>query len=374
MAFVKFSRGYLSKYESLTTKDADTLYLVYTPDDPDKGQLYLGDRLISSPGISSISLSDLTDISIEGTPTEGMILQYNTSTNPDGGAWEAVPLADVIPDKISIQDSLPSGNDITENTLAVVDDNVYIYNGEDWEQLTDSRLADRLTNLETAVGHSSAEGIPATGLYSELETLRNNTYTKTEVNNLILNASHLRYEIVDDISRIDVTDIESVDNVVFLVAKDSEDNIDGYDEYFVINKKLEKIGSWDVDLSNYVEKDDSHLLSDDDIKKLQGLSLDEHDQTQIQPSQVANLEEFIKAHGKIVKVQPDTFEIVNGELQLKSVPSIDLSGYVKTETFNDTVGNLDDILGGRAASDSTLVQEINKIKESIIWDELNNNI
>jgi hypothetical protein len=35
------------------------------------------------------------------------------------------------------------------------------------------------------------------------------------------------------------------------VPKDNAIN-DGYDEYFVINNSLEKIGSWDVDLRNYV--------------------------------------------------------------------------------------------------------------------------
>ena len=67
MAFVKFSRGLLSNYLGLATKDPDTLYLVYDSTSSETGSLYLGNKLISSVGTSSLSLASLSDVSIEGT-------------------------------------------------------------------------------------------------------------------------------------------------------------------------------------------------------------------------------------------------------------------------------------------------------------------
>jgi len=38
--------------------------------------------------------------------------------------------------------------------------------------------------------------------------------------------------------------------------------------------------------------------------------------------------------------------------------------------FNSTVGNLADLGVNRVSENSSLVDEINKIKESIIWEEM----
>ena len=49
------------------------------------------------------------------------------------------------------------------------------------------------------------------------------------------------------------------------MPKASEDarSDDGYDEYFVTNGALEKIGSWDADLTGYVQDDDNRLLTNE---------------------------------------------------------------------------------------------------------------
>jgi len=46
-AFVKFSRGLISTYNNLISKDPNTLYLVYETKESKNGSLYLGDKLIS---------------------------------------------------------------------------------------------------------------------------------------------------------------------------------------------------------------------------------------------------------------------------------------------------------------------------------------
>ena len=50
---------------------------------------------------------------------------------------------------------------------------------------------------------------------------------------------------------------------------DSDNENDKYDEYLYVNGSLEKVGSWAVDLSQYVKKEaGKSLVSDTEIAKL----------------------------------------------------------------------------------------------------------
>lgn len=380
MAFVKFSRGLLSQYNALATKDPDTLYLVYETRESTEGSLYLGNKLISTVNNNdNISLSNLTDISLPEQLQDGMILYYNASTG--GGQWEAGLISDVISDLPSGGNSIaivPSLDDITspeDQDLAISGDKMFIYSDADdsWHQLTNSELEDRISVLENEVGNpsDSSQGIIASGLYKEIEDLKTNVYTKTEITELISDLSHLTYEVVESLNDIDIED-EKSSTTIYLVPKTTSDNNNGYDEYFVVNDSLEKIGSWDIDLSNYVTKDDTNLLlSENDKKKLDSLGLDENNKATIQAAQVGNLEQFVQDHQLIKSVAVGTFEVTSeGELQLASVPAIDLSGYVQTSLYRAEVGNLSD-LQDRVSDNSTLVEEINTIKQSLRWTELN---
>lgn len=323
-SFVKFSRGLISAYERLSVKDPNTLYLVYESTDALEGKLYLGNKLISSAtgGAGVTSLADLTDVNLSGELTDGMILQYNASTG--GGIWEAVPISDVIPgggsgsNDISIENALEDITNPTEKEIAIVGQNVYIYHNDEWVQLSDESLLDRVSDLETAF---------------------QNVYTKTEVNSLISNANHLKYQIVSDITDIDLT--QDNDNIVFLVPKGTIGSNDGYDEYLVINDTLEKIGDWGIDASGIT----------------------------ITASQVSDLNQAIAANQFIKSVDTGTLSVdANGKLSLVSIPTnlIDLSAYVlKTE-----IGDLDTLLGGRASANSTIVDELNVIKANLRWNEM----
>ena len=383
MAFVKFSRGLLQTYNNLSRKDPDTLYLVYENENSASGSLYLGTKLISSvsSGVSATALSDLTDVTISGTLQDGMLLQYNASTG--NGVWEAVPLSDIISGagsggntNISIVEALNEISSPSEKDLAVVGTNLYVYDGLDWVQLTDTSLASRVSDLESSVGHAADvnQNIPATGLYADIaaiETQLGNIYTKSEIAEQIAAAQHLRYQIVSDIEDIDVTD-EEAEYTVYLVPKSDSETNDEYDEYFVIDEVLEKIGNWSVDLSGYVQTDDNRLLTQEQKDKINAITLDSNDQLIINAAQVGGLTQAIQNTQLIKSVNPGTFEVTNeGQLQLISVPSIDLSGYVQTSIYNAEVGNLNS-LQNRVSANSTLVDEINSIKQSILWQELVN--
>ena len=373
MAFVKFSRGLVSSYNALSRKDPDTLYLVYESNESVSGSLYLGTKLISSvSGAGPMSLDDLTDVSASGELEDGMLLQYNSSTG--GGQWQAVSLAEVIEDlpasrdKLSIVESLSEITSPSEKDIAVIGNDVYIYTDGDWEQLSNSLLEDRISDLESQVGHPAnpAESIAATGLYKDIADLADNVYTKAEIASQIANAGHLKYEIVQSIAAIDLT----TDDTIYLVPKNVANVNDGYDEYFVINDAPEKIGDWGVDLSNYVQTNDNRLLTNEQKTKLDAITLDSNDELVIQAAQVGGLTEAIQSTQLIKSVQAGVFDVTSqGELQLVSTPSIDLTNYVQKVTYEAEVGDLTQ-LQNRLSANSTLVEEINNIKESVIWQEL----
>lgn len=381
MAFVKFSRGLISQYDSLSQKDKDTLYLVYDSTSSTKGKLYLGDKLISSADISSIKLSDISDISMPESLTDGMLLQYNQSTVPgESGRWEARPIADVLSDyegsggssNIPVVDNLNNIENPSKNDIAIQGTELFIYDGNQWQPLTVSDLENKVADLETKVGveANTESGQVATGLYKKLKDLRSDL--QTEIMNSIAKAQHLRYQIVNEISEIDLSDEDATANVVFLVPKSSEDthSDDGYDEYFVTNGALEKIGSWDADLTGYVQDDDNRLLTSQQKQKLDSIGYDsENNQAIISTSQVTNLDQFVQENSYIRDVEAGVFSVdKNGKLGLVSVPSDALTNYVSTPVFNSTVGDITQITGYETGH--TLVDEINVIKASVIWQEL----
>lgn len=379
MAFVKFSRGLISQYNNLAQKDSDTLYLVYEDANSETGLLYLGNKLISSVGTDSINLSNLTDISMPAELEDGMLLQYVDTTHK----WEARPIEDVLNNyegsggssSIPVVDNLNNIENPSENDIAIQSTELFIYDGSEWQPLTVSDLEDRVSNLETKVGveADTESGQVATGLYKKLEDLRSDL--QTEITNSIANAQHLRYQVVNEISEIDLTNEEATQNTVFLIPKSVGDAQadDGYNEYLVNNGVLEKIGSWDADLTNYVQNNDSRLLTEQQQQKLNSIGLNENNQATIQAAQVGGLDEVIQNTQLIKSVDVGTFNVTDeGQLQLISVPSIDLSGYVQTSLYQAEVGNLSD-LQDRVSDDSTLVEEINNIKQSIIWKDLKNN-
>lgn len=375
MAFVKFSRGLITAYNALTEKSPDTLYLVYDSTSSKTGKLYLGDKLISSADVSSINLKDISDVSMPEELEGGMLLQYIETTKK----WEARPIADVLSDyegsggssNIPVVDNLNNIENPSENDIAIQGTELFIYDGTQWQPLTVSDLENRVSELERKVGQeaNTESGQVATGLYKKLEDLRSEL--QSQISSEIINAQHLRYEVVNNIGEIDLNDEEATQNTVFLVPKSQEDarENDGYDEYLVNAGQLEKIGSWDADLTNYVQTTDNRLLTDKQKQKLDSIGLDNNNQAIITANQVSDLQDFLNDNSYIRDVEAGVFSVdENGKLELVSVPSDALTNYVSTPYFNSTVGDINQIIDHN--SNHTLVDEINTIKSSIIWKEL----
>lgn len=377
--YVKFQRGTLAAYERLRNKDPDTLYFIYADEQHQYGSLYLGDKLISGGEISvvSASLSDLSDVVLSGTLQDGMLLQYQVISGE--GKWRSIALADVVADLPSsepatIVNNLNNITNPSEGDLAVVENTMYIYDGSEWVPITNDILEDKVADLETLVGHpaDNIQDIPATGLFADIAALDaalDNVYTKQEINNLIADGTtHLKYRIVESLDDINLSSQE-IDYTIYLVPKGTIESNNGYDEYFVISNNLEKIGTSSVNLNDYVQTNDNRLLTNEQKTKLNAITLDGNNNLTITAAQVSDLNTAINNGQFIKSVDVGTFAVdQSGNLSLISIPSnvLDLSDYA----LASDVGDLSTLID-RVANDSSLVDEINSIKGSIIWNDMN---
>ena len=379
--FVKFLRGTETAYQNLLEAqrtDENTLYFIYdknsTEDNP-KGKLYLDKFLIGGNTESNnLSLSDLIDTDI-GTLRGEEILIFDNSSQ----TWKPVLLSDVIDTagvtNINIESGIvkqPEEDEIdaikrTFNQTSkpgdigiLSDGTVYLSeSNNNWLKLIDGTVRD-------------ADIPRITSDISSLQSSLDNVYTKNEteskINELIAGKNHLSYEIKPNKEAIELTNPDN-QNKVFLISRataDGEDN--NYDEFMIINGSLEKIGDWKADLTNYIQAGDSRLLTDEQKTKLEKLVIDEDGQIAvsgtINANNVQGLQDFIDQHQFIKSVDTNVFNVTNaGKLELKN-------DYVTTAIFNSTVGNLADLGANRVSENSSLVEEINKIKESIIWEEM----
>ena len=78
---------------------------------------------------------------------------------------------------------------------------------------------------------------------------KSETYTKTEVNNLIGQISSISFEVVDSLPPTGEV------NKIYLVPKTPGQSQDGYNEYIYVNSGWERIGGTDIDLSQYATID-----------------------------------------------------------------------------------------------------------------------
>lgn len=88
------------------------------------------------------------------------------------------------------------------------------------------------------------------------------TYTKEEIDYKIANIDKLTYQVVESID--DVTE----PNIIYLVPKDDPEDNSNFWEYMLINDVPEKVGETDVDLSDYVKKEEIVYVTNEEIDEL----------------------------------------------------------------------------------------------------------
>lgn len=272
--------------------------------------------------------------------------------------------------------------------------------------ITVDGLSNSINNLSNQVNRNTQS---ISDITEQLDNKANssNVYTKTETNNLIdekvASASHLKRKVFDTILEATAfaeSHAETADQYIYMVLNpDSNNENDKYDEYLYVNGSLEKVGSWAVDLSQYVQKEEGKsLVSDTEIAKLatveQGaqknyitsvsseFEVDENKQLKlvsIPPALNLNTNPSFKALdtrvGNIENILNDnesagTQGLVTKVTNLQNVLDNLGNNYVTTTLYQAQVGDLSKLIHASGKDNSTIVDELNDINDRLEWKEL----
>ena len=221
-----------------------------------------------------------------------------------------------------------------------------------------STLEQAVGNLTTEIGEQAQGETPSTGIYALIDKKADaaTTYNKTETDKAIADAvaaaDHLKRKIVGSTDEIDVTKADAEQYIYMVPAVNAEDK-DSYDEYMVIDKVIEKVGNWDVDLSNYVTTDIfvRDLAGKVDVQT--GYSL-------VADSEIARLAKVNEnAEVNYVKsVEETEFEVSeDGKLSIKAVDQDKVFGLA--EAFAGKV----DAVDGYSLVDNAEIQKLLTVEE-----------
>lgn len=291
MSQVKFVAATLAGYQGLTDKDANTLYFV-----EEEQRIYKGDTPYSG-GIYE---------KVNALPKQGKVnTLYIVGDNGDNVAyWDGTKYVTVVKPTTVAADLSTLTKRVTtaENNISAADKKLTVIQGEgegsikkaaadakqaaidaaatDATSKADKALkdakADSATKKTEAIEAAAAEttkqvGAAKTKLQANIDkkadkatTLAGygiaNAYTKDEANTAIAtavaNAHHLKRKIVSVLPEVS----EANEDTIYMVPDAGSTDAAGsnksvYTEYMLVNGAFERIGTSDVDLSNYFTKD-----------------------------------------------------------------------------------------------------------------------
>ena len=346
--YVKFQRGTLASYNRLSQKDNDTLYFIYDAEDDSRGSLYLGNRLIGEVGGSGgvNNISELSDVLITAAQT-GDFLTLNSE-----GKWINIAASDVADAILATGGSFIS-IDENEFQLNAVDGKLELKNysaasvgmmpvktatGLSWRTAPSADLDTRVGTLESGLAQAQTDLQAVDG----------------KIATAISSANHLTYQIISDLANATET------NVIYLYNNNSGTLQDAYDEYMLVNGQLEHLGSFSVDLSNYVTTTDltNALNSKADQSALSALD-----------TRVGTLETTVSGLSSTISNLNTTVSNLNTRVgTLES----NLNNYVTTTALNAVVGDLSAINGvyNNLDNDSTISDNLIEIYERLTWQEI----
>ena len=229
-SYVKFVRGTVSAWNQLRAANQvydDTLYFIYESADATTGNLYLGTKLIGGTGSGGAnSLADLTDVIVSEISNKNILIY-------SGGSWINGTIEDII--------------NLNTSTLEIDSTGAITIAGFTQAEVGTIPQKDSSGNITWV----------APGNLSEITNINNqlqNIYNKEEVNDLIASVNHLSYKKVGSLEEVN-KDATDASRYIYLVPTG---NLSGnlYDEYMVIDNQLEPVGSWEVNLNDYITNDE----------------------------------------------------------------------------------------------------------------------
>ena len=200
-------------------------------------------------------------------------------------------------------------------------------------------IAGSVTNLERLLN----EKANASTVYTKEET-------NTRIAEEIAKVNHLTRKTFNSISEAEVFILleDHPENYVYMILSSSllEDN--KYDEYLYIDGRLEKVGSWQTDLSGYVTKTEF----DTHVSNIEALLNNKADKTEVESvnSRVNELEALL--NNKADKTEVSSLSSLVGTLNTKVS---DLETFMNSDYF---------------ITKEDYNTDMNAVKEAVTWKEL----
>lgn len=277
MSQVKFVAATLAGYQGLENKDANTLYFVQ-----EEQRIYKGDTPYSGGIYEKVS----------ALPTQGKVnTLYIVGDNGDNVAyWDGTKYIQVVKPTTVAADLSALTQRVTtaESNISAADEKLIVIQGEgegsikkaaadakqaaidaaafDATAKADQALKDAKVDTTAQVGAAKTElqanidkkadkattlaGYGITDAYTSGQT-------DTKIAEAVANAHHLKREIVDTLP-----DVATANEDTIYMVPDAGDtgaagsNKSVYTEYMLVNGAFERIGTSDVDLSNYFTKEE----------------------------------------------------------------------------------------------------------------------
>lgn len=266
--YVKFMRGTPKAFNQLTSKDMNTLYFI-AEKDATSGRLYFGDKeLICDNHDASVAfLRDLVDVNLPeniGELRDGQVLTYDVASESwvarDPQSVEQIVKFDPKQFVTNVNGELsiinfadaPSGAQLTKSS-----DGSLIWVLPD--ATTVEGLAEAVETLRTDVDN-------LTNKFNDYDT---SEVVDTKISTALAGLNHLSYKIVNSVDDIDVNAADA-SQYIYLIK-----NENSYDEYMVVDGKLERVGDWNITLDDYATKSEVAIIStrvDDIASQLNGVN------------------------------------------------------------------------------------------------------
>lgn len=132
----------------------------------------------------------------------------------------------------------------------------------------DIDLSDYATtdDVDGKVDKVEGKGLSANDLTDELLAKLNSAVTSDNLTQVVAEAGHIKFSFVDELPE------EGETNIIYFTKLEEAEEEDAYEEFVFQNGAFEKIGATRVDLSNYWDKANLEVATDDDIDTALGLT------------------------------------------------------------------------------------------------------
>lgn len=145
------------------------------------------------------------------------------------------------------------------------------------------------------------------------------TYTKEELDLKLASAGKMKRVIVDTVEdiAIDYLDKEDFDSYIFMVPTGLETDADKYDEYIILSiidedetpiKYIEKVGSWEINLDDYVKRNELDAY----VQKEEGYRLISEEE----------IEKFSQSEKNVINGVSEDFTITDRVLEISSTGNL----------------------------------------------------